>query len=120
MGFAGTFNYDLHVSIFLSGAQKVYNTHQRCDVGFGEASALSQVLGTVDNVKQLDQMTDAQIQATFDNAAALCAQELVLRMRRHASSNKAPILVPAAPPPAAPPPEEPPPAIPAGSAVEGP
>ena len=87
MGMAGTFNYDLHVSIYLPDGKKVYNTHQSCNVGFGQASAVSQALGTVNNVKQLDQMSDAEVQAVFEGAAAMCGEQLVMRMRKHASSN---------------------------------
>lgn len=88
MGMAGTFNYDLRVSIFLPTGRKVYATHQSCNVGFGEASSLSQALGTVNNTKQLDQMTDAEIQAVFEGAASMCGEQLVMRMRKHASSNR--------------------------------
>ncbi len=42
-------------------------------------------LGTVDNVKQLNQLTDAELQATFEVAARACGQELAVRMRTHAS-----------------------------------
>jgi hypothetical protein len=87
MGVAGVFNYDLHVEIYLANGKKVYNGHQECKIGFGDASALSQVLGTVDNVKQLDQMSDAEIQQTFENAAVLCGQDLVMKLRKQGSSN---------------------------------
>ncbi|MEQ1564628.1 MAG: hypothetical protein ABMA64_03235 [Myxococcota bacterium] len=88
IGMQGVFNYNLHIEIFLPEGKKVYNSRLRCAVGFGDASALSQVLGTVDNVKQLNQMTDAQIQETFENAASMCAEELVMMIRRHGSSNR--------------------------------
>jgi hypothetical protein len=84
MGLQGTFNYDLHVSIFKPDGSKVYNAQQGCNVPFGEASALSQALGTVNNVKQINEMTDEQIQEAFEGAAAGCGQQLVMRMRQHA------------------------------------
>jgi hypothetical protein len=84
MGMQGTFNYDLHVSIFKSDGSKVYNAHQGCNVAFGDASSLSQALGTVNNVKQINEMTDEQIQEAFEGAAAGCGQQLVMKMRQHA------------------------------------
>jgi hypothetical protein len=84
MGMQGTFNYDLHVSIFKADGTKVYNAHQGCNVAFGDASGLSQALGTVNNVKQINEMTDEEIQAAFEGAAAGCGQQLVMKIRQHA------------------------------------
>lgn len=84
MGVAGTFNYDLHVSIFMPDGKKVYNAQQKCNVAFGEASNLSKALGTVNNVKQVKEMSDEEIQAVFEGAAASCGEQLVMRMRQHA------------------------------------
>lgn len=84
MGMAGTFNYDLHVSIYMADGKKVYNTHLGCNVPFGEASALSQAIGTVNNAKQLREMSDEEIQSVFEGAAAGCGQQLVVKMRKHA------------------------------------
>lgn len=88
MGVAGVFNYDLHLEIYLPGGKKVYNAHQSCSVGFGDASALSQAIGTVNNVKQLKDMSDREVQKTFENAAALCGQQVAMKIRKHASSNR--------------------------------
>lgn len=84
MGLAGTFNYDLHVSIYMVGGKKVYNARHGCNVPFGDASTLSQALGTVNNIKQLREMSDEEVQAVFEGAARACGQQLVLKMRRHA------------------------------------
>ena len=85
IGMSGVFNYDLHIEIFLANGKKVYNGGQSCKVGFGDASALAEVLGTVNNVKQLNQMTDAEIQQTFEGAASLCGQQVVMKLRQQAS-----------------------------------
>ena len=46
---------------------------------------VSVATGTVDNVKQLERMTDAEIQQVFEGAARSCGRELVVRVRKHAS-----------------------------------
>lgn len=84
MGIAGTFHYSLSVSIFMAGGKKVYRSSLTCEVPFGEASTLSQVLGTVNNSKQLREMSDEEIQAAFEGAAIGCGQQLVMKMRQHA------------------------------------
>jgi hypothetical protein len=88
MGSPGTLHYDLKVSIYLPDGKKVYKTRQSCHVVFCDASGLSVSLGTVDNVKQLEQMSDADIQGAFASSASTCGQELVMRMRQHASPDE--------------------------------
>ncbi|MEQ1502975.1 MAG: hypothetical protein ABMB14_12130 [Myxococcota bacterium] len=109
IGMAGSFTYDLHVEIFLDTGKKVYDAHQSCEVGFGDATALARAIGVVDNVHELAEMTDAEIQGAFEYAAKDCAGQFVDRLRRHASSNRLPDTMPApsgatgtaAPPPVA-------------------
>jgi hypothetical protein len=92
MGMAGTFNYDLRVSIYLPGGKKVYSAHHSCNVAFGDASAFSRAFGTVDNVRQLNEMSDDQIQEAFEWGARACGPQLVARMRKHASSSGPPVV----------------------------
>jgi hypothetical protein len=84
MGKPGTLTYAVKVSILLPGGEKVYGSRTTCGVPFGDASAFSAAIGTVDNVKQLDEMSDAEIQASFEAAATQCGQTVILRMRKHA------------------------------------
>ncbi len=90
LGAQGVFTYDLRVKIYRSDGYRVYKARHSCASTFGQASAVSRVLNTVNNVKQLNQMTDAQVQEIIEGTAYYCGQDLVARMRRHASSNKAP------------------------------
>lgn len=85
IGVPGTFQYSVRVEIFLPNGKKVYNSGATCAVGFGDASELSRVLGTVDNVMQLKDMTRREVTATFEAASRMCAQQVVSQMRRHAS-----------------------------------
>lgn len=85
MGQQGSFHYDTRVSIYLPDGKKVYKVGHTCTIGFGDAMAVSVATGTVDNVKQLEQMTDREIQEVFVEAARTCGEQLVLRMRKHAS-----------------------------------
>jgi hypothetical protein len=39
----------------------------------------------VNNVRALNEMSDADIHAAFETIAFWCGQEVVLKMRRHAS-----------------------------------
>ena len=84
-GMPGALTYDLKVSIYDTDGKKVYKARQGCSVGFGDAAPVSVALGTVDNVKQLNKMTNAELQATFEASAQTCGQELAMRMRKHAS-----------------------------------
>lgn len=84
LGAPGDFHYDLRVRIYDQAGQRVYRTGQSCRIGVGDPKAVSQALFTVNNVKQLAQLTDAEITAAFADAAHLCGVELVRRMRKHA------------------------------------
>ena len=79
------FIYQTKVSIYLPDGQKVYKVGHSCTVGFGDAMPISVATGTVDNVRQLEQMSNAEIQEVFEGAAKQCGEELVVRMRKHAS-----------------------------------
>ena len=85
MGQPGSFVYETRASIYLPDGKKVYKVSHACNVGFGDAMPVSVATGTVDNVKQLERMSDAEIQQVFEGAARRCGQDLVVRMRRHAS-----------------------------------
>lgn len=85
MGMPGYFTYDTRVEIYLKNGDKVYKTRHTCSVPFGDAMPISVATGTVDNVKQLEQMSDAEIQDVFEEASRACGEDLVVKMRDHAS-----------------------------------
>lgn len=84
MGEQGWFEFNVRARIYLADGKRVYTTYQTCSVPAGQPSATSRVLGTVDNVRQIQRMTDAQITQAFATAAEACGVELTRRIRRHA------------------------------------
>ncbi len=84
MGQPGMLTYNVDVSILLPSGKKVYANAEQCSVPFGDPKGVAVATGTVDNVKQLERMSDAEIQASFEAAAALCGQTVVTELRRHA------------------------------------
>lgn len=84
LGAPGVFNYDLFVQIFRADGKKVYRTRVSCTTAAGAPPAVSQALWTVNNVKQLEEMTDEELQGAFDAVGYYCGGELVRKMRRHA------------------------------------
>jgi hypothetical protein len=84
LGAPGEFYYDLRVRIYKPDGERVYKTRMHCSTAAGSPPAESLVFGTVDNVKQLEQMSDEQIQDAFDAVARWCGGQLVSKMRRHA------------------------------------
>ncbi|MCO4745021.1 MAG: hypothetical protein KC912_09550 [Proteobacteria bacterium] len=84
LGAPGVFDYDLFVQIFRADGKKVYKTRVTCTTAAGAPSAVSQALWTVDNVKQLEEMSDEELQGAFDAVGYYCGGELARKMRRHA------------------------------------
>ena len=85
MGAPGEFTYSLHLRIYDSTGDRVYNAWHTCEAGAGTPSAPEVVLSVVNNVRALNEMSDDDIHAAFETIAFWCGQEVVLKMRRHAS-----------------------------------
>jgi hypothetical protein len=85
MGAPGEFTYSLHMRIYKADGERVYNAWHTCEAGAGTPSAPEVVLSVVNNVRSLNEMSDADIHAAFETIAFWCGQEVVLKMRRHAS-----------------------------------
>lgn len=85
MGGAGTFVYQLRVRIYRPDGERVYSSSLSCGAGVGGADAISQVLGTRDNLGNVLEMRKKEVQAAFDAAGEQCGRELVTLMRKHAS-----------------------------------
>jgi hypothetical protein len=83
LGAPGVFTYDMRVRIYEDSGRRVYKGRLMCDTSVGAPPALSQALWTVNNVKQLDSLSDEEVQAAFDATAAWCGQQLVTQLRRH-------------------------------------
>jgi hypothetical protein len=84
LGAPGEFVYDLRITIFKKDGDRIYRTRMSCSTGAGSPPAAAMVFGTVNNVKQLEKMSDEQIQEAFDAVAYWCGGQLVSKMRRHA------------------------------------
>lgn len=84
LGAPGYFTYSMNVRIYQPDGERVYSSYITCDVNAGSPDLTAEVLGVVNNVKQLNDMTDGQINDAFLTVARWCGQDLVLQMRRHA------------------------------------
>lgn len=84
MGAPGEFTYSLHMRIYKADGERVYNAWHTCEAGAGTPTAPEVVFSVVNNVRALNEMSDADIHAAFETIAFWCGQEVVLKMRRHA------------------------------------
>jgi len=83
LGMPGALTYTLNTQIYLPDGQKVYNANHSCAVPFGDPNAVSIVLGAVNNSRAIKDMSDQEIRDMFNGGARWCAQDTVLRIRRH-------------------------------------
>jgi hypothetical protein len=84
LGAPGVFTYDLRARIYKKDGDRVYSARTTCSTGAGDPTAVEQVLGVVNNVKNLKEMSDAEINDAFKAVARWCGQDFVTMMRRHA------------------------------------
>lgn len=85
LGAPGEFTYSLRLRIYKADGERVYNAWHKCEAGVGNPSAPEVVLSVVNNVRALDEMSDQELHDAFETIAFWCGQEVVLKMRRHAS-----------------------------------
>lgn len=85
MGGPAAFTYRLRVRIYRPNGERVYSASLSCGSGVGGANAISEVLGTRDNMGNVLDMRKKEIQGAFDAAGEQCGRDLVLLMRKHAS-----------------------------------
>ena len=83
LGAPGEFTYTVQARMY-KDTERVYRTSLTCTVGVGDPSASAVVLGAVNNVKQLDQLSNAEINEAFAQIARYCGEQFVVKMRRHA------------------------------------
>jgi len=89
MGAPGSFTYTVRVGIYEPSGRRVYKTVRTCSTGVGNPSPMAQSLLMVNNVKQLDQMSNRELQVAFEGASYFCGMELVTKMRKHANPGMA-------------------------------
>jgi len=83
LGMPGVLTYNLSTRIYLPDGERVYTAGHNCAVSFGDPKAVSVVLGAVNNSRAIKDMSDQEIQDMFEGGARWCAQQTVLRIRRH-------------------------------------
>lgn len=84
LGAQAVFTYNVRVRIYQADGERVYSARTGCSTAAGAPPAVSRALGLVSNIKQLDQMTDAEIQDAFDVVADWCGHEIARKTRKHA------------------------------------
>jgi hypothetical protein len=85
LGAPGQFTFDVRARIYRGdNGKRVYSTSLTCDTAAGDPSTAAIVLGAVNNVRELDKMSDAELQSTFNDMAYYCGTYFATRMRRHA------------------------------------
>lgn len=84
LGAPGEFTYDMRMRMYKNDGDRVYSAHHTCTASLGDPSVAEQVFGVVNNVSELEKMSDAELQATFEGMARWCGEWFVARMRRHA------------------------------------
>ncbi len=84
LGAPGRFEYTMRARLYAPDGDRVYRKRMSCDTGVGTPAASAQVLGLVNNVKQVERLTDAEINDAFAAVARYCGQQLVVKLRQHA------------------------------------
>jgi len=84
LGAPGAFTYDLRVRIYTEEGERVYSSSTTCAAGAGSPGAAEVVLGVVNNVAEIERMSDEEITSSFSSIAYWCGQELVRKIRKHA------------------------------------
>ncbi|MFH1463893.1 MAG: hypothetical protein ABIO70_05880 [Pseudomonadota bacterium] len=84
LGAPGSFTYDLRLRIYQADGRRVYAGRHHCDARAGNPSIAEQALFVVDNVRNLDEMSDDEISGAFETIAFWCGEEIVAKLRRQA------------------------------------
>ncbi len=84
LGAQAQFDYTVRVRIYKADGERVYSSRTTCSTSAGAPPAVSRALGLVSNIKQIEQMTDEEIQSAFDVVGEWCGQEVTRKMRKHA------------------------------------
>lgn len=84
LGAPGEFTFTTLATVYLPNGDRIYRHRMTCDTGVGDPNALAAVFSVVNNVKELDKMTDEQINQTFVEVARWCGSNFAVTMRRHA------------------------------------
>lgn len=84
LGAPGQFSFDVKVRVYTTAGKRIYKNRVTCSTAVGDPQALAVVLGTVNNVKQLNEMSDADVNGAFVDVARWCGTQIVTKLRKHA------------------------------------
>ena len=84
LGARGDFDFNLRLRIYTEDGERVYSSGVYCATAAGNPTAMSQIIGSVNNAKLFKDMTDSEINDLFLNVSNWCGTEIVRTMRRHA------------------------------------
>lgn len=85
IGAPGQFVFDVQARLTRGDTGKlVYSTSLRCDTEAGDPVASAVALDAVDHVREIEKMSDEELQAAFNDMAYYCGTYFAERMRKHA------------------------------------
>lgn len=84
IGAPGEFTYTVRARMYRNSGERVYKKTMTCEVGAGDPEAGEMVLGIVNNIRELNEMSDEEINRAFADMAHYCGTRFVVKMRRHA------------------------------------
>ena len=85
LGAPGQFTFDVQARLYRGDTGKrVYSTSLSCDAAAGDPEAAEVAFSVVNNVRELDEMSDEQLQAAFNDMAYYCGTYFATQMRKHA------------------------------------
>jgi len=84
LGDPGTLDVIAKLKIYNKASERIYGKRLRCRTTFGDPALASVLFSTVNNVKQLKQMSDAEVNQTFVGIAEYCGDRFAMKMRQHA------------------------------------
>jgi hypothetical protein len=85
LGAPGQFTFDVQARLYRGDTGKrVYSTSLSCDSAAGDPEAAEVAFSVVNNVQELEDMSDEELQAAFNDMAYYCGTYFATRMRKHA------------------------------------
>ena len=84
IGAQGEFLFDMRVKIYDPNLGKLYKSRFQCSSLAGDPPVAARIFSTVDNVRELELLSDAQIEDAFDAVSRWCGDLVVVRLRKHA------------------------------------
>jgi hypothetical protein len=85
IGAPGEFVFDVRARLTRGDTGKVvYSTSLRCDTDAGNPPASARAIDAVDHVREIERMSDEELQGAFNEMAYYCGTVFANRMRKHA------------------------------------